>query len=257
MKVLWASNGTRTHTHTHAQKPREEQGNETSPLVSEDQGLFGHLHWGCLFSQWCLKKQQSNDGTCSDACTGTRNPAHRAGKPVWTAKKKEEKRRRKKNDEKRRRKMQTQKKLQQEWDTNLQQTTPFFPHSLQRNAAETRRKLQLMQKNKHISTHFTTASTGCGTELQKNSPCFYFLVSLINIKWSCPDITIMADWVLKLNYSSIYECSKHLGNMHLNLFTFTFPAKLLSFYHISRVLWLTMCTTDIMHQSSYEKMKCV
>ena len=85
-----------THTHTHAQKPREEQGNETSPLVSEDQGLFGHLHWGCLFSQWCLKRQQSNDGTCSDACTGTRNPAHRAGKPVWTAKKKEEKRRRKK-----------------------------------------------------------------------------------------------------------------------------------------------------------------
>lgn len=93
----------------------------------------------------------------------------------------QERKKEEKKDQKRR-KMQTQKKLQQEWDTNLQQTTPFFPHSLQRNAAGTRRKLQLMQKNKHISTHFTTTSTGCGTELQKNSPSFYFLVSLINIK---------------------------------------------------------------------------
>ena len=83
---------THTHTHTHMHRnPGKSNTMKTSLLVSEDQGLFGHLHWGCLFSRWCLKKLQSDDATCSDACTGTRNPAHRAGKPVWMARKKEKK----------------------------------------------------------------------------------------------------------------------------------------------------------------------
>lgn len=66
----------------------------------------------------------------------TRHQAHPAGKPAWAAKKKT------KNKEKK----------QQEWDTNLQQTTPLFPHNLQRNAAGTRRKFKLMQKQTHLNT---------------------------------------------------------------------------------------------------------
>ena len=50
------------------------------------------------------------------------------------------------------RRQKTKRKKQQEWDTNLQQTTPLFPHNLQRNAAGTRRKFKLMQKQTHLNT---------------------------------------------------------------------------------------------------------
>ena len=175
---------THTHTHTHAQKPREEQHNENfSAGIRRPRIIWSPPLRVFIFTM--MFKETAKRWCHMLRCMHRNKEPSTSSREASVNGKKE----RKEKNQKRRRKMQTQKKLQQEWDTNLQQTTPFFPHSLQRNAAGTRRKLQLMHKKKHISTHFTTTSTGCGTELQKNSLSFYFLVSLINIKWSCPDIT--------------------------------------------------------------------